>query len=486
VTSSPDPDYAQISIPDAGIYDIDHANSSVGWSNESDKVLKYSKPVGTWKLFGMLMPTAELQSTERYAQFQFKYLGADIEELFVQLISVDGEAYEKTIAIEGADAWRLFTMNLDIPFEFKEFKVFVNSEMNEEMSCYFDDFKLSASASEWLDNASISDPTLDLNSGEEFVLVTETHGMASTWISENSSVATVDKYGKVTALALGTTKITAVSLHGEPVECLVKVDGGEVIIIPATDISIQGGPSIELKKNDSYQLNAVISPIDATETAIVWQSDQPEIVSISESGLITALSGGSTLITANIIDNQDLSTSITIDVTVDVSGILIEGEGEFSLEQDSTLQLIAVISPEDATDKSVEWFTDASDIASVNQEGLVTSISKGTSIITARSKADPTLRASVTIIVDVTGINLNSIGSISVYPNPVKDHFILSAEKPIHRIELIGITGETVLTYSAIGTTEIVVQDLNLLPGIYVLKVKMDMGNIVVGKVVVE
>ena len=51
----------------------------------------------------------------------------------------------------------------------------------------------------------------------------------------------------------------------------------------------------------------------------------------------------------------------------------------------ATLQLNATVSPANATDKTIVWSSSNSDVASVNQNGIVTANNAGTAIITAKS-----------------------------------------------------------------------------------------------------
>lgn len=53
-----------------------------------------------------------------------------------------------------------------------------------------------------------------------------------------------------------------------------------------------------LTKGETGQLSAETSPADAVDKTILWQSDHPEIASVDENGLVTAISGGKAVITA--------------------------------------------------------------------------------------------------------------------------------------------------------------------------------------------
>ena len=87
----------------------------------------------------------------------------------------------------------------------------------------------------------------------------------------------------------------------------------------------------------------------------------------------------------------------------EVTGISLNKK-EASLKVKYTVQLTAVISPADATDKSVTWSTSDKAVATVSSSGKVTAKAAGTAIITARTSNGKT----ATCTVKVSGIKLNS------------------------------------------------------------------------------
>ena len=75
-----------------------------------------------------------------------------------------------------------------------------------------------------------------------------------------------------------------------------------------------------------------------------------------------------------------------------------------------TTQLVATVSPAGALDKSVAWSTSDKSVATVNENGLVTAVGKGTAVITATSLEDEQQSASCTVTVSnpVTGFDLSA------------------------------------------------------------------------------
>ena len=80
-----------------------------------------------------------------------------------------------------------------------------------------------------------------------------------------------------------------------------------------------------------------------------------------------------------------------------VSGISLNIE-EAEIEEESTMQLIATVEPEDATDKKVTWSGSDETVATVDATGLVTAIKAGTATITATTSNGLTASCTVTVV----------------------------------------------------------------------------------------
>lgn len=83
--------------------------------------------------------------------------------------------------------------------------------------------------------------------------------------------------------------------------------------------------------------------------------------------------------------------------TVDVTSITITGNN--TTEVGNTIQLSAVVSPVNASNKSVTWSSNNNDIATVDENGLVTTKTAGSVIITATSVSNSSIKATYTITI---------------------------------------------------------------------------------------
>lgn len=120
------------------------------------------------------------------------------------------------------------------------------------------------------------------------------------WKSDDESVAIVDKDGLVTAVKGGSkTMITATS--GEfSASCTVMI---EKEVIPVEGITLDK-EIIEMAVGSSFRLNATITPSDATDKTIIWESSDETIAVVSSSGVVGALKEGDVTITAYSLDRK--------------------------------------------------------------------------------------------------------------------------------------------------------------------------------------
>lgn len=130
-------------------------------------------------------------------------------------------------------------------------------------------------------------------------------------------------------------------------------------------------------------LIATIVPEDATIKRVTWSSSDENIATVNEQGVVKALNKGECIITATTIDgNYAAHCKVSVKNSGDVNGIYLNITSSKIL-QGKTMQLLATVTPATALNKNVKWYTSSSDIASVDENGLVTAHSIGSTLITA-------------------------------------------------------------------------------------------------------
>jgi hypothetical protein len=114
--------------------------------------------------------------------------------------------------------------------------------------------------------------------------------------------------------------------------------------VAVTGIAIEGPPSLQLMLGETLQLRAVILPDSATNQGVIWSSDQPQVVSVSESGLLAAAGLGTAVITAAAEAEPGLKATVTV-TTAMASGIEPAGAGTIQVFPNPAESQLTVVSP---------------------------------------------------------------------------------------------------------------------------------------------
>lgn len=127
-----------------------------------------------------------------------------------------------------------------------------------------------------------------------------------------------------------------------------------------------------LKENETAQLTATVLPVDAIIKAVRWSSEDPDVATVNETGLVTMkASSGSTHIVATTVDGG-LTARCLVSSFVSVDGVTIDVES-VTLEVGESKQLTATVSPENASNKKLIWYG-SNEFFSVTEDGVITGI----------------------------------------------------------------------------------------------------------------
>ena len=144
-----------------------------------------------------------------------------------------------------------------------------------------------------------------------------------TWESSDPDTATVDSMGRVTAHATGTVTITAsikdpVLTSNRLVKASCKVTIGRMAESIKTDAD-----TVTLYEGETHQITAEVLPSDTTDKGLTYSCIRDSIAKVSATGLITAVSEGTTTVTLTAMDGSGITKDITVTVlpaikTIDV------------------------------------------------------------------------------------------------------------------------------------------------------------------------
>ncbi len=239
-----------------------------------------------------------------------------------------------------------------------------------------------------------------------------------TWsIINGTGQATINSSGVVTAVSNGSVVARATANDGSGVFGDITITISNQVV-PVTGISISGGNAISTP-GGSLQLSATVTPSNATDKSVAWSiTGGTGQATISQNGLVTAVSNGNVIIRATANGGTDIYATTTISVTnqtVLVESITVTASGGSATMTglETSLQLNAAVSPANATNKNVNWsVVNGSGQATISSTGLLTPVAYGTVTAIASAVDGSGVSGDITInivrdVINITGISVS-------------------------------------------------------------------------------
>lgn len=294
-------------------------------------------------------------------------------------------------------------------------------------------------------------------------------GINYTWTAGSSAISIQSKTNKTCTIKGNTPGTAKLNYH-----CSYYIDGYYRTMDFYYDITIKSNTisvtrieltpsSATLEIGEKIQLSATAYPTNATNRSLNWTTENYSVASVSNSGLVTARGAGRVWIWARATDGSGAGNYCVVDVKepTKVSSIDLS-ETEATMEVGEELILTASILPDNASNKSVTWTSDNTDVATV-VNGVITAVSPGECNITCASTDGSNVSAVCHIVVNEPeqhwlsvvlpngsfSINATNLESIELKITPDSDY-------TVHSITVDGVAqdivpGETALTLPALS-----------------------------------
>lgn len=287
-----------------------------------------------------------------------------------------------------------------------------------------------------------------LNKGQKYTLKLKGVKGKAKWSSSKKSVVTVKaaKNGKsavITAKKPGSATITA-TVGEKKLVCVVKVKGTTAVVTPkpttapkptenpkpqpttspkptevvkpeekptpeptpaevkADKITLNRESVTFTALNQTFSLSATVTPENAEEKAVGWNSINTSAVTVDENGKITAVGRGSSVVFCFLKSNGEVfaKCSVTVQIpdtqpeptkpeqkptepeVVKVSGITLNPNISLKIKEGGSSKITATVAPSNATNSSVKWASLSPDVATVDDSGNVTALKEGSTTIT--------------------------------------------------------------------------------------------------------
>lgn len=188
------------------------------------------------------------------------------------------------------------------------------------------------------------------------------------------------------------------------IACLIMAVAMAVSLVGCgVDITSVGLPTdIVLEKGETQQLNIEYGTDDkaeqekiaeaASKLNLTWTSSDETVVTVDETGLVTAVGAGEADVTVSVAD-ANISSTTHIKVVILPTGVEAPETLSLELNGEATKALGAKMTPEDATDVKLAYLSSDESVATVDESGNVTAVGVGECTITTTIVADTTATA---------------------------------------------------------------------------------------------
>ena len=223
-----------------------------------------------------------------------------------------------------------------------------------------------------------------------------------TWSSSDEMVATVDSDGLATGVGAGEAMITAKagSISGTATLTVAEPPPPEPVVstvtVSPTAMTIVVGGMFQFTAVATTAEGMVVDDVDFT-----WMSDDTDVVTVDETGLVTAIGSGTAMITAAGNSVTSMPATVTVEESAPtIATVTIMDAMPVMLEIGDTHQLMAVARTSEGImigGVTFEWSSDDNEVATVDSTGLITAVATGMADITAMADEITSDPVSVTV-----------------------------------------------------------------------------------------
>ena len=238
--------------------------------------------------------------------------------------------------------------------------------------------------------------------------------------------------------------------------------------VKATSIIITGKNVLTVGEEE--KLNYEVLPDNASDKEVVWSVSNSRYATVSSDGVVSAKASGKVTIYCELASDGtiygEFEITITSDDTIKVTNIVIYGREIMAIGGSQTLSID--VFPTDASSKAVTFTSSDSNIATVNNDGVVNALKTGTVIITVEANDSGKFKKEFTIEVlekiDANAIDVNYKSSMNVgdeqvlvitlFPSTAtSDYTISSSNENVLTVNNMGIVKAISVGFSTVTIT---------------------------------
>lgn len=225
------------------------------------------------------------------------------------------------------------------------------------------------------------------------------------------------------------------------------------LVIPFGNILVVMDSSLNIIKNDTF-------------TYCIYHAIQTKDSCIAATGSLVYSTP--TNLSSYLVLNKTSLVSYVKYIIINGGSLITQNQGQ--------LQLTASVLPLTAKSKNISWSINDSTKATISQTGLVTAISNGTIMVTARATDGSNIEANknITITNQGVGITENTLPIIELFPNPATTYVYIQSTSKVSNLSLMDMSGKTIYAITNLANMDI----RSYTNGFYLLKIETENGTV--------
>ncbi|MGN1443406.1 MAG: Ig domain-containing protein, partial [Acutalibacteraceae bacterium] len=226
-------------------------------------------------------------------------------------------------------------------------------------------------------NIAITDASVKVNVGSSYMLkaALEPDNAADSisWSSSDTTVVSVTPSGEVTAKKYSKNPVTVTAAsNGHKDTCKVYV------LNPLNGVTLTAVSALYEGRSSTFKANVVGKDSSASTTddyTLTWDSSNPSVADVSDSGVVTAKKKGTTVITVtakSVNGSFSAKSTLRVDEIIEISALkatTVTTSGKVIMNIGESLDFKVSISPTNASIKELKWGCSDTSVLTVTDKG---------------------------------------------------------------------------------------------------------------------
>lgn len=233
-----------------------------------------------------------------------------------------------------------------------------------------------------------------------------------TWSVTPSNLAKINTQGLLQPFSNGTVTVKAIAQDGTNISSTKEVIINNAnVLAKKVEIGRADDDSTIIANKGKVQFGLYFLPLNVSKKSGTWSVSPDNLATIDQNGLFIPSGTGVFTITFITDDGSNLTATYKYEIKQKVESISIETPINTPNIVDTMtyMKLSVIVLPINALDKSVSWSISPSDVAKIDQNGLITPIKNGTITVTASANDGSKVKATKTIQINNSNVKVKNI-----------------------------------------------------------------------------